>query len=50
MATDIQENLKSHAFPQVFLHHLETPAPYPDSLGLPASGQAWKSVCEQRLS
>jgi hypothetical protein len=49
-ATDAEENFESRAFPQVFLNHLETPAPYPDSSGLPGSGQAPKSVCEQRLS
>ncbi len=44
------ENFESRAFPQGFLNHLETPAPYPDSSGLSGFGLAQKSVFEQRLS
>ena len=44
------KSLESRAFPQAFLNHLETPAPYPDSPGLLDWGRARKSVCEQRLS
>jgi hypothetical protein len=50
LPADWLENFGFRPFPQGFLNHLETPAPYPDSTGLSGFGQIRKSVYEQRLS
>jgi hypothetical protein len=50
LPADRLENFGFRTFPQGFLNHLETPAPYPDSTGLSGFGQLRKSVYEQHLS